>query len=51
MLQFESAVLSAERRTVLYRAAQEISASLNMDQVCSAIHRAAKQLMPVMTCH
>jgi diguanylate cyclase (GGDEF)-like protein len=46
MLLYESAVLSAERRTILYRAAQEVSASLNIDQVCGAIHHAAKQLMP-----
>ncbi len=40
------AVSLAERRAVLYRVAQEISASLDMEQVFSAIHRAAKQLMP-----
>ncbi len=46
MLLYESAVLSAKRRTILYRAAQEVSASLNINQVCGAIHHAANQLMP-----
>jgi diguanylate cyclase (GGDEF)-like protein len=46
MLLYESAVLSVERRTILYRAAQDVSASLNIDQVCDAIDHAAKQLMP-----
>ena len=46
MLLYEFAVSSADRRTILYHAAQEISASLNIDQVCGAIHHAAKQLMP-----
>jgi diguanylate cyclase (GGDEF)-like protein len=46
MILYESAILSAERRAILYRAAQEVSASLNINQVCDAIHHAAKQLMP-----
>jgi diguanylate cyclase (GGDEF)-like protein len=46
MLLYEAAVLSADRRTALYNAAQEISASFNIDQVCGAIHHAAEQLMP-----
>jgi diguanylate cyclase (GGDEF)-like protein len=45
MLLYESAILSAKRRTILYRATQEISASLNLVQVYGAIHHAAKQLM------
>jgi GAF domain-containing protein len=45
MLLYESAVLSAERRTILYRVAQEVSASFNINQVCGAIHHAANQLM------
>jgi diguanylate cyclase (GGDEF)-like protein len=46
MLLYESAILSAKQRTILYHAAQEISASLNIEQVYGAIHHAAKQLMP-----
>lgn len=36
-----------ERRATLSRAAQEISASIDRDQICTAIHRAAAQVMPV----
>jgi PAS domain S-box-containing protein len=37
---------AAERRLILYRASQEISASLDSEQLYTAIHRAVAQLMP-----
>lgn len=37
---------AAERRMILYRASQEISASLNSEQLYTAIQRAVAQLMP-----
>lgn len=37
---------AAERRMILYRASQEISASLDSEQLYTAIHRAVAQLMP-----
>ena len=43
---YQQAVQTAERRAVLYRAAQEISASLDENQVYRAIHTAVSQLMP-----
>jgi diguanylate cyclase (GGDEF)-like protein len=43
---YQSAIQAAERRTILYHAAQEVSASLNADQVYAALHRAASQVMP-----
>jgi PAS domain S-box-containing protein len=36
---------AAERRMILYRASQEISASLDSEQLYAAIHRAVAQLM------
>ena len=42
---YQDAVRVAERRAVVYRAAQEISASLDLEQVYAAIHRAVAQLM------
>jgi diguanylate cyclase (GGDEF)-like protein/PAS domain S-box-containing protein len=42
---YQEAVRVAERHAVLYRAAQEISASLDLEQVYVAIHRAVAQLM------
>jgi diguanylate cyclase (GGDEF)-like protein len=43
---YETALTAAERRAVLYRATQEISTSLDAEQVFAAIHRAVAQLMP-----
>jgi diguanylate cyclase (GGDEF)-like protein/PAS domain S-box-containing protein len=43
---YQQAMHTAERRAVLYRAAQEISASLDIEHVYQAIHRAVAQLMP-----
>jgi diguanylate cyclase (GGDEF)-like protein len=43
---YQQAVQTAEIRAVLYRAAQEISASLDLEQVYQAIHTAVSQLMP-----
>jgi len=43
---YHQAMSTAERRAVLYRAAQEISASLDIEHVYQAIHRAVAQLMP-----
>ena len=43
---YQQAMHTAERRAVLYRAAQEISASLDIEHVYQAIHRAIAQLMP-----
>ncbi|MGB8644707.1 MAG: PAS domain S-box protein [Anaerolineae bacterium] len=36
-----------ERRATLYRAAQELSASMDREQICQAIHKAAAQVMPI----
>jgi PAS domain S-box-containing protein len=44
---YQDALLSAERRTVLYEASQEIArASQDPEQVYVAVHRAATRLMP-----
>jgi diguanylate cyclase (GGDEF)-like protein/PAS domain S-box-containing protein len=43
---YQNAVRTAEQQAVMYRVAQEISASLKLEEVCQAIHRAVKQLMP-----
>jgi diguanylate cyclase (GGDEF)-like protein len=44
---YEAAKIAAERRAVLYRASQEVvSASLQPEQIYTAIHRAVAQLMP-----
>jgi len=43
---YQKAVNLAERSTIINRAAQEISASLDLEQVFAAIHRASGQLMP-----
>ncbi len=40
------AVRIAERRAIVYQATQEISASLELEQVYAAIHRAVVRLMP-----
>lgn len=42
---YQDAERVAERRAIVYRAAQEISASLDLEQVYAAIHRAVAQLM------
>ena len=44
---FREAVRSAERRSLLYWATQAISASLDREQVCTAVHKAAAQIMTV----
>lgn len=36
-----------DRRTMLYRATQEINASIDREQICAALHHAAAQVMPV----
>jgi PAS domain S-box-containing protein len=36
-----------ERRATLYLATQEISASINEDEICAILHKAAAQVMPV----
>ncbi|MBP7693433.1 MAG: GAF domain-containing protein, partial [Anaerolineales bacterium] len=43
---YQQAVHAADRRATLYRASQEISGSINRDQICEAVHRAAAQVMP-----
>jgi PAS domain S-box-containing protein len=43
---YEHAVRTAERRATLYRASQEIGASVDRAAVCAAIHRTIAQLMP-----
>jgi PAS domain S-box-containing protein len=44
---YQDALRSAERRSVLYQASQEIArASQDPEQVYAAVHRAAAQLMP-----
>ena len=43
---YHSAMQAAERQAILYRASQEIGASLEREQVYTAVHRAAAQLMP-----
>jgi diguanylate cyclase (GGDEF)-like protein len=43
---YQSAKIAAERLLILYRATQEISASLEIEQVCEAIRHAAEQVMP-----
>jgi diguanylate cyclase (GGDEF)-like protein/PAS domain S-box-containing protein len=43
---YQNALRTADQRAVMYRVAQEISASLELEPVCQAIHRAVKQLMP-----
>lgn len=43
---YESAIRSAERRSILYRATQALSSSLDVEQVYEAIYKAAKQVMP-----
>lgn len=42
---YEKAVRASERRATLYRATQEISASIDREQVCAAIHRVLDQVM------
>jgi diguanylate cyclase (GGDEF)-like protein/PAS domain S-box-containing protein len=43
---YQDAVQTADKQAVMYRVAQEISASLELEEVYQAIHRAVKQLMP-----
>ncbi|MBI3241164.1 MAG: diguanylate cyclase [Chloroflexi bacterium] len=43
---YQDAARVAERRAVVYRATEAISASLDLEQVYSAIHQAIVQLMP-----
>ncbi len=43
---YQSAKDSAERLLILYRATQEISTSLETEQVCRAIQQAVAQVMP-----
>ncbi|MEW6401167.1 MAG: diguanylate cyclase [Chloroflexota bacterium] len=43
---YESAKNAADRMLILYRATQEISASLEIEQVCAAIQHATEQIMP-----
>jgi len=43
---YQRATETARRRAILYRAAQDIGASLNLEQVYSAIQRALEQVMP-----
>jgi diguanylate cyclase (GGDEF)-like protein len=43
---YQSAKVAAERLLILSRATQKISASLEIDEVCEAIHHAAEQIMP-----
>jgi PAS domain S-box-containing protein len=42
---YEQALRSSERRATLYLATQEISASIDREQVCVAIHHALSQVM------
>lgn len=42
----EALTLMAERLKVLYQAAHAISASLDMDELCDAIHRTVEKVMP-----
>ncbi|MCS6909621.1 MAG: GAF domain-containing protein [Anaerolineales bacterium] len=44
---YEQALNAAERRANLYRATQELSASINQEEVCTAIHRTLEQIMLV----
>lgn len=43
---YQSATQAADRRAILYRASQEVSAGLDIEQVCAAVHRAVQQVMP-----
>ncbi|MGQ0600380.1 MAG: GAF domain-containing protein, partial [Anaerolineales bacterium] len=43
---YEQAVRTAERRATLYQASQEITASINLADICAAIHWAVAQVMP-----
>jgi PAS domain S-box-containing protein len=43
---YQEAMRTAEQQAVMYRVAQEVSASLELEPVYQAIHRAVKQLMP-----
>ncbi|MEK7276525.1 MAG: GAF domain-containing protein, partial [Chloroflexota bacterium] len=43
---YQSAVQAAERQTILHRASHEIGRSLEREQVYTAVHRAAAELMP-----
>lgn len=43
---YQQALRAAERRAMLYRASHELSTSTNSEQVCTAVHRAAAQVMP-----
>jgi diguanylate cyclase (GGDEF)-like protein len=43
---YEAAVTDSGRRALLYRASQEISGTLDLDVLCTAIHQAAARLMP-----
>lgn len=42
---YEQAVRASERRATLYRATQDIAASIDREQVCAAIHRVLDQVM------
>jgi diguanylate cyclase (GGDEF)-like protein len=44
---YQQVVLAADRRAIVYRAAQEIGASLDHEQIGAAIQRAVAQVMPV----
>ena len=44
---YQHVVTEAERRATLYRATQEIGASVDREQIAAAIHHAAAQVMPV----
>lgn len=43
---YQVALRTADKQAVMYRVSQEISASLDLEQVYQSIHRAVKQLMP-----
>jgi PAS domain S-box-containing protein len=46
---YEQAVNAAKRRTILYRASQEINARIETGHICAAIHQAVAQVMPAET--
>ena len=44
---YQQASQAAERQATLYRAGREISASVDREQICAAIHQAVAQVMPL----
>ena len=44
---FQATVLTAERFSILNKASYEVGASLDPEQIYTAVHKAAQQLMPV----